>query len=56
MRGAEAVDRAHDLAGTRIEHLDDNLAAADLELTPGDLQLLIDNAFAAIDIQRRASF
>ncbi|MCS6471883.1 aldo/keto reductase [Burkholderia thailandensis] len=36
--------------GTKIEHLDDNLPAADLVLTPDDLRE-IDNAFAAIDIQ-----
>lgn len=36
--------------GTRIEHLDDNLPAADLELTPDDLRE-IDNAFETIDIK-----
>jgi aryl-alcohol dehydrogenase-like predicted oxidoreductase len=36
--------------GTKLEHLDDNLPAADLVLAPGDLQQ-IDKAFAAIDIK-----
>ena len=36
--------------GTKIEHLDDNLPAADLVLTPDDLRE-IDNAFATTDIQ-----
>jgi aryl-alcohol dehydrogenase-like predicted oxidoreductase len=36
--------------GTKIEHLDDNLPAADLVLTPDDLRE-IDNAFATIDIK-----
>ncbi len=36
--------------GTKIEHLDDNLPAADLQLTPADLQE-IDAAFATIDIK-----
>ncbi|KVQ68258.1 aldo/keto reductase [Burkholderia territorii] len=36
--------------GTKIEHLDDNLPAADLVLTPDDLRE-IDNAFATIEIQ-----
>jgi aryl-alcohol dehydrogenase-like predicted oxidoreductase len=36
--------------GTRLEHLDDNLPAADLALTADDLGE-IDAAFAAIDIQ-----
>ncbi len=36
--------------GTKVTHLDDNLAAADLDLTPGDLAE-IDAAFAAIDIK-----
>ncbi|ACL60966.1 aldo/keto reductase [Methylobacterium nodulans] len=36
--------------GTRIEHLDDNLPAADLDLTSEDLRE-IDAAFAAIDIK-----
>ncbi|KWA31598.1 aldehyde oxidase [Burkholderia multivorans] len=36
--------------GTKIEHLDDNLPAADLVLTTDDLRE-IDNAFATIDIQ-----
>jgi aryl-alcohol dehydrogenase-like predicted oxidoreductase len=36
--------------GTKIEHLDDNLPAADLVLAPGDLRE-IDKAFAAIDIK-----
>ena len=36
--------------GTKIEHLDDNLPAADLVLTPSDLRE-IDEAFAAIDIK-----
>ena len=35
--------------GTLMEHLDDNLQAADLELSSGDL-LEIDEAFATIDI------
>jgi aryl-alcohol dehydrogenase-like predicted oxidoreductase len=34
---------------TKREHLEDNLRAADMELTPGDLHE-IDNAFAEIDI------
>ena len=36
--------------GTKIEHLDDNLQAADLVLTTDDL-LEIDQAFATIDIK-----
>lgn len=36
--------------GTTIEHLDDNLPAADLDLTDDDLRE-IDTAFATIDIQ-----
>jgi aryl-alcohol dehydrogenase-like predicted oxidoreductase len=36
--------------GTKIEHLDDNLLAADLVLTSDDLHE-IDNAFATIDIK-----
>ncbi|WP_053573004.1 aldo/keto reductase [Caballeronia cordobensis] len=36
--------------GTKIEHLDDNLPAADLVLTPDDLRE-IDTAFATIDIK-----
>jgi aryl-alcohol dehydrogenase-like predicted oxidoreductase len=36
--------------GTRVEHLDDNLAAAELELTPADMRE-IDDAFAKIDIK-----
>lgn len=36
--------------GTKIEHLDDNLPAADLVLTSDDLRE-IDNAFATIDIK-----
>ena len=36
--------------GTKIEHLDDNLPAADLVLTPADLRE-IDEAFAIIDIK-----
>jgi aryl-alcohol dehydrogenase-like predicted oxidoreductase len=36
--------------GTKIEHLDDNLPAADLVLTTDDLRE-IDNAFAMIDIK-----
>ena len=36
--------------GTKIEHLDDNLAAADVELTAEDLRE-IDEAFATIDIK-----
>jgi aryl-alcohol dehydrogenase-like predicted oxidoreductase len=36
--------------GTKVEHLDDNLAAADVELTAADLRE-IDQAFATIDIQ-----
>ncbi|MGJ7499547.1 aldo/keto reductase [Variovorax sp. ZT5P49] len=35
---------------TKLEHLDDNLPAADLELTPDDLRE-IDVAFAAIDVK-----
>ena len=35
--------------GTKLEHLDDNLATTDLELTPADLRD-IDTAFAEIDI------
>ncbi|MGJ7536543.1 MULTISPECIES: aldo/keto reductase [unclassified Variovorax] len=35
---------------TKLEHLDDNLPACDLELTPDDLRE-IDAAFAAIDVQ-----
>ena len=36
--------------GTTVAHLDDNLPAADLHLTPDDLRE-IDSAFAAIDIK-----
>jgi aryl-alcohol dehydrogenase-like predicted oxidoreductase len=36
--------------GTRMEHLDDNMAAADVELTADDLRE-IDTAFAMIDIK-----
>jgi aryl-alcohol dehydrogenase-like predicted oxidoreductase len=36
--------------GTKVEHLDDNLAAADVELTAADLHE-IDEAFATIDIK-----
>jgi aryl-alcohol dehydrogenase-like predicted oxidoreductase len=36
--------------GTKLEHLDDNLAAADIQLTGEDLRE-IDEAFAAIDIK-----
>jgi aryl-alcohol dehydrogenase-like predicted oxidoreductase len=36
--------------GTKVEHLDDNLAAADIDLTAEDLRE-IDDAFATIDIQ-----
>lgn len=36
--------------GTKVAHLDDNLAAADVELTAADLRE-IDQAFATIDIQ-----
>jgi aryl-alcohol dehydrogenase-like predicted oxidoreductase len=36
--------------GTKIEHLDDNLRAADLQLTAEDLRE-IDEAFATIDIK-----
>ena len=36
--------------GTKIEHLDDNLQAADLVLTTDDL-FEIDQAFATIDIK-----
>lgn len=36
--------------GTKMAHLDDNLAAANVELTPEDLRD-IDKAFATIDIQ-----
>jgi aryl-alcohol dehydrogenase-like predicted oxidoreductase len=39
--------------GTRREHLDDNLPAAELDLTPADL-CAIDEAFAGIDIQGAA--
>lgn len=39
--------------GTKIEHLDDNLPAAGLVLTAGDLRE-IDNAFATIDIKGAA--
>lgn len=39
--------------GTKIEHLDDSLPAADLVLTPGDLRE-IDDAFATIDIKGAA--
>ena len=46
---AKALDRA-DPGGTTIEHLDDNLPAADLELTTADLRE-IDDAFAAIEIK-----
>ena len=36
--------------GTKIEHLDDNLQAADLQVTAEDLRE-IDEAFATIDIK-----
>jgi aryl-alcohol dehydrogenase-like predicted oxidoreductase len=36
--------------GTKLAHLDDNLAAADLQLTPADLSE-IDQAFSKIDIK-----
>jgi aryl-alcohol dehydrogenase-like predicted oxidoreductase len=36
--------------GTKLQHLDDNLSAADLVLAPADLRE-IDKAFAAIDIK-----
>jgi len=36
--------------GTRVEHLDDNLAAADLELSAADLRE-IDEAFSRIELQ-----
>jgi aryl-alcohol dehydrogenase-like predicted oxidoreductase len=36
--------------GTKLEHLDDNLPAAELELSENDLRE-IDNAFASIDIK-----
>ena len=36
--------------GTKVEHVDDNLQAAEMELTAGDLQE-IDQAFATIDIK-----
>ena len=36
--------------GTKIEHLDDNLPAADVQLTAEDLRE-IDEAFATIDIK-----
>jgi aryl-alcohol dehydrogenase-like predicted oxidoreductase len=36
--------------GTKIEHLDDNLSAADVQLTAEDLRE-IDEAFATIDIK-----
>ena len=36
--------------GTKLEHLDDNLAAPDVELTVENLRE-IDEAFAAIDIK-----
>ncbi|HEY5743993.1 MAG TPA: aldo/keto reductase, partial [Terrimicrobiaceae bacterium] len=36
--------------GTKIEHLDDNLPAADVQLTAADLRE-IDEAFATIDIK-----
>jgi aryl-alcohol dehydrogenase-like predicted oxidoreductase len=36
--------------GTKLEHLDDNLLAADVELTSEDLRQ-IDEAFATIDIK-----
>jgi aryl-alcohol dehydrogenase-like predicted oxidoreductase len=35
---------------TKVQHLDDNLAAADVELTAADLRE-IDEAFATIDIK-----
>jgi aryl-alcohol dehydrogenase-like predicted oxidoreductase len=35
---------------TRLAHLNDNLAASDLQLTPNDLRE-IDAAFAAIDVK-----
>ena len=36
--------------GTKLEHLDDNLAAADVELTAEDLRE-IDKAFASVQIK-----
>jgi aryl-alcohol dehydrogenase-like predicted oxidoreductase len=36
--------------GTKLEHLDDNLAAADVQLTAEDLRE-IDTAFATIDVK-----
>jgi len=39
--------------GTKVEHLDDNLAAADVELTAADLRE-IDQAFTTIDIKGAA--
>lgn len=36
--------------GTRLEHLDDNIPAADVELTASDLQE-IDTAFAALEVE-----
>lgn len=36
--------------GTRLQHLDDNIAAAEVELTAGDLRE-IDQAFSTIDIK-----
>jgi aryl-alcohol dehydrogenase-like predicted oxidoreductase len=36
--------------GTKIEHLDDNLSAADVQLTAEDLRE-IDDAFTTIDIK-----
>ena len=36
--------------GTKLEHPDDNLPAADLVVTAGDLQA-IDEAFAAIEVK-----
>jgi aryl-alcohol dehydrogenase-like predicted oxidoreductase len=38
---------------TKVEHLDDNLPAAELELTPGDMRE-IDEAFSKIDIKGAA--
>lgn len=39
--------------GTRLQHLDDNIAAAEVELTSGDLRE-IDQAFSTIDIKGAA--
>jgi hypothetical protein len=39
-----------DMAATTIEHLDDNLLAAELQLAPADLSE-IDDAYSKIDIR-----